>query len=114
MVKLYTEFQLTYTSIELLDTYTLSKPLYKIHLRVFEVPMSGGLQITKRSDEIESYFKEDKEILFYDTFEELIDKCNYYLRNDKSIKKLKENAYKRYINEHTWTKRFEVIHDKLY
>ncbi|MFV0345414.1 MAG: glycosyltransferase [Bacteroidales bacterium] len=114
MVKLYSNFFITLNVIDLWDTYLLSKPIPKVHLRVFEVPMCGGLQITRRSREIESYFEDGKEILLYDTEEELIDKCRYYLKNCKDIGDMKELAYKRAIADHTWEDRFSKLHAILY
>jgi spore maturation protein CgeB len=64
MIKLYSELALSLNSIELLDTYVLKKPILKTHLRVFEVPMCGGAQLTKRTNEIQSYFKKIKKSYF--------------------------------------------------
>lgn len=114
MIKLYSNFTITLNIIDLLDTFTLSKPITKVHLRIFEVPMCGGLQITRRSEEIQLYFEENKEILLYNSDEELIDKCKYYIGKDNIINTMKSNAYLRSIKEHTWENRFIRLHRALY
>ncbi len=114
MIQLYSEIAVSLNSIELLDTYVLKKPILKIHLRVFEVPMCGGVQIAKRNNEIQSYFQEDKEILLYDTMDELVDKTKFYLNNSHLIKKIKISARNISVKSHTWKNRFSKLHERLF
>lgn len=116
MNELYANFSLSLGITELWDTYVLPKPVYKLHLRTFEIPMCGGLQFTAYVDELASYFEADKEIVFYSSKEEYIDKAKFYLREDNSAlrRKMKEAARKRAESEHTWTKRFEKVFEELH
>ena len=111
MCNLYSNMALSLNIIELKNTYILKNPIYKMHLRSFEIPMCGGLQITSYNNEIASYFEDGKEIILYRTDEELIDKCHYYLDNkhNKEILKMKKAAYERAKNEHTWYNRFQRV-----
>ncbi|MEM6642258.1 MAG: glycosyltransferase, partial [Bacteroidota bacterium] len=113
MIELYSQFALTYTSIDLKDTFSLKNPLQKIHLRVFETAACGGLQITHRTDEIEDYFEEDKEIILFDSQEELLEKVNFYLENASSAKKIKKAARERITKQHTWKHRFDKLLTKI-
>ena len=115
MVRFYSQYAISLSIIEYLDTYILKKPVYKLHLRTFEIPMSGGIQIVKRINEIENYFEPNNEILTYDSTEELYEKLNYYLHPDREKLRniIKLNARKRSINEHTWENRFRVIFNEL-
>ena len=116
MNELYANFSLSLGITELWDTYVLPKPVYKLHLRTFEIPMCGGLQFTAYVDELASYFEADKEIVFYSSKEEYIDKAKFYLREDNSTlrRKMKEAARKRAESKHTWTKRFEKVFKGLH
>jgi hypothetical protein len=113
--KIYSRSMISLNITELWNTYILKNPIHKLHLRTFEIAMSGGLSITCRTEEISSYFKEGHEILLYDSEEELKDKLNFYLKpqNHKAREKIKINARLRAENEHTWTHRFNKIFDNL-
>jgi spore maturation protein CgeB len=115
MIKVYNESCLSLNITELRNTYILKKPVYKIHLRTFEIPMAGGLQIAPFSEELNSYFTDGKEIILYKDKEEYIDKVNFYINPARSdeIRKMKILANKRAINEHTWLHRFNNVFSNL-
>ncbi len=111
--KLYSKYAISLSSTEARNTGILNNPVSIINLRSFEIPMSGGLQICAYSEELASYFEEDKEIIFYRTEKEFIEKVNYYLNNEnvEIRKEMKLLARKRAQNEHTWFCRFKNIFD---
>ncbi|MCM1521591.1 MAG: glycosyltransferase [Muribaculaceae bacterium] len=111
MCGLYSSFALSLNIAELRDTYVLRNPIPKIHLRTFEIPMSGGLQFTSRTPEIKEYFEEDKEIVLYGSREEMVEKARFYLdrRHDGQVARMKEAARRRAAADHTWTSRFSRI-----
>lgn len=105
------KFALTLSFTEANSTGVLKKPVPIVNLRNFEIPMSGGLQITMYSDEIASYFEDGSEIILAHSKEELIDKAKFYLSDKKQdIRfRMKVSARERAINEHTWFCRFHKI-----
>lgn len=115
MISLYSNLSISLGVTELRNTYLLNKPIHKLHLRTFEIPMSGGLQLASYSDELASYFENDKEIILYHDDEEMISKSKFYIREDNyNLRlKMKHNAHKRAINEHTWKLRFNSIFNML-
>ncbi len=115
MAELYSSFAISLGITDVRNTYLLKKPVLKLHLRTFEIPMSGGLQIINDTNEIASYFEDDKEILLYKTDEELISKTKFYLQDSqsKTRQKMKAAARKRAESEHTWTNRFNKVFKKL-
>lgn len=98
-------------SIELSSTYLFRDPLLFIRLREFEVPMCGGVHLVNRFPELCEYFEEDKEMLFYGSQEELIDKARFYLapERDAARRAIRQQARKRAVAEHTWLHRFRAI-----
>jgi spore maturation protein CgeB len=102
----YSSYLLSLNITELRNTGLLLNPVHKLHLRTFEICMSGGAQITKKNNELENYFLQDKEIIFYESQEELLSKINFYLKNQHLILKIKTNARERSIRDHTWENRF--------
>ena len=115
MQKIYSTSSLSLNITELRNTYVLNTPIHKMHLRTFEIPMSGGLEIASYTEELASYFKEDKEIVLYKSNEELISKAKFYLdpKNDSLTSKMKKSARKRAESNHTWMNRFKIIFNKI-
>ena len=111
MQNVYSNSTLSLNISELRNTYVLKNPIHKLHLRTFEIPMSGGLQIVSYSEEIASYFEDEKEIILYNTDEELISKSKFYLnkQNSSIVLQMKMNARRRAETEHTWYNRFSKV-----
>ena len=50
--------------------------------RVFEIPAMGGFLMCERTSVMQDLYKEDSEAVMFSSREELIEKCNWYLKND--------------------------------
>jgi len=113
---LYSNLSLSLGVTELWDTYTLSEPVHKIHLRTFEIPMCGGLQIAPYSEELSGYFEENKEIVFFKNEMDLVEKAKFYLSDNNSQlrKEMKMKARSRAENDHSWCARFKKLHDEIF
>lgn len=111
----YSEYSLSLASTSAHHTDVLKDPVKIINLRNFEIPMSGGLEICRYNKELSEYYEEGKEILFYATKEELIDKAKYYTQKatDEEIYMIKRSARRRSENEHTWYHRFSKVLNEL-
>ena len=86
----------------------------RITSRTFNIPGSGGFMLHERTDEVLNYFEEDNEITCFSEESELIDKIEYYLNNSEDRERIRINAYKKAIQEHTWDKRLERIMSTIY
>lgn len=97
------------------NTGHLRNPVQIVHLRNFEIPMSGGVQICQYFDELAGCFEEDKEIIFYRSHEELADKAKFYLAPEREAQRLaiRQAARKRAEGEHTWFHRFSKAFEAL-
>ncbi len=74
--------------------------------RTFEIPACGSLQIAPRNEEILSFFDEDKEIVCFDSLEELKDKISYYLKNENERARIAKAGYERVTSsQHTYIDR---------
>ena len=96
-------------------TDSLKKPLKIINLRSFEIPMSGGIALCKYNPELSEYFDDGKEILFYQTDEELIQKARFYSEkaSDSELHRMKQAARERAEKDHTWWNRFSTVFDTM-
>ena len=113
--ELYSEYALALASTSAVHTDILKEPLKVINLRNFEIPMSGGIEICRFNQELSEYYEEDKEIIFYRTNDELVDKAKYYTQRatDTEIYSIKQAARIRSENEHSWYHRFSKVLNEL-
>jgi spore maturation protein CgeB len=111
----YGRTSLSLGSTELASTFVLKKPLYFVRFREFEAAMSGAAHVVNRSTDIEEYYEADREMIFYDSFDELVDKGRFWLnpKHDTARQKIREAARARSVGEHTWTHRFQRLFDEL-
>ena len=114
MNKAYSNYALSLNVTALRNTYNLKRPIQKLHLRTFEIPMSAGLELVSYSEELAGYFS-DNEMVYYNDRDEMIDKVRFYTNENHSTlcRQMKLNARKRALEEHTWTLRFFKVFRKL-
>ncbi len=80
------------------------------NIRNFEIPACSGFQLSERSPEILQLFEEDKEVACFDTPEEMVSKCDYYLQHKEERDKIRLNGYQRLIKgNHTMSDRAREI-----
>ena len=76
-----------------------------VNARVFEAAGCGAFQIVDKRLALTDLFEEGKEIVIFETKEELKEKVDYYLSHNEERKKISEASYKRAHAEHTYTNR---------
>jgi spore maturation protein CgeB len=80
-----------------------------INCRAFEIAGAGGLQIMEYRPAIEDCFEPGKEIVTYESIEELMDKISFYRNNVDASKSIRMAAYDRVISSHTYQHRLTTI-----
>jgi len=63
--------------------------------RVFEIPACGGFLLAYRTDLVQDLYKEGNEAEFFSTPDELLDKTQYYLRNESARLEIAKRGYDR-------------------
>ena len=91
----------------------LSKRRPQVKARHFETPMCGAMEITQDADDLRNYYQFGEEIVIYKNKRDLARKIRYYLDNPTEREEIARRGYERTIKEHTSTKRFEEIFDKM-
>lgn len=90
-----------------------SPAIKQVRLRDFEATMSGAFYLVEYFEELGEFFEYDKEIVGFNSSEELVDKARYYLSNEGEAERIRQAGMKRARSEHTWHRRFETVFKKM-
>jgi glycosyltransferase involved in cell wall biosynthesis len=89
----------------------------EITRRIFEAMACNKLVITDRLPEnkkLHILFEENKEIVFYDSMQECIEKINYYHDNQEERNLIAKNGYEKVLNKFTQTQVVNRLLEKYY
>lgn len=83
-------------------TYKLpnSHPLVYSRLRDIEAPMLGACYVTEYCEGLETLYDLGKDILTYKTAAELVEHCNYLLKDPAKSTELRKNGQHKALTEH--------------
>lgn len=84
-----------------------------VNCRAFEIAGCGGLHIMENRSSISDCFEPGKEVLTYDSFDELLSLIERAKKHPNDMKIIRANAAKRAHAEHTYEKRLTYILSKL-
>lgn len=84
------------------------KRVEQVKARNFEIPASGGFQISHFALQLEDFFRPGKEIAIYSTPEELVQLVRYYLEHDVERENIRQAGYIR-SQEHSYDNRMEKL-----
>ncbi len=72
-----------------------------INYRTFYLPANGVMQICDNKQHLGKIFELDKEVVGFNTIEECIELCRYYLAHDKERRLIAANGWKRVMRDYT-------------
>lgn len=78
----------------------------QVRLRDFEIPMHGGFYLAQDCPELARHFEIGKEIVVWDTADDLVEKCRHYLERPGERAAVAEAGCRRARGWHTWVSRF--------
>lgn len=81
--------------------------------RPFELAGCRAFVISGYGDDMENYYQENKEMIFYRSGKDLVEKIKYYLARPEEREQIAAAAYKRTMEEHTYEKRFLELFRKM-
>lgn len=90
-----------------------SRLIPHVRLRDFEAPMCRTCYLTGETGEIREFYEVGKEIDTYATEDELVDKTRFYLGHADAAERLRKAGYQRARKDHTWSRRFEELFEKI-
>ncbi len=80
-----------------------------IPLRAWDIMGCGGFLLTDLRIELMDYFTPGKDIVIFESVEELEDKTGFYLSHESLRNKIAQSAYNKVLAEHTCQKRIRAI-----
>ena len=92
---------------------TLRSILTGIPLRAFDIMGAGGFLMTNYQQEYDEYFVAGEDYVYYENYEDLLAKVEYYLAHEKERKDIALNACVKVRTEHTLDKRLDVMEEAL-
>lgn len=85
----------------------------QMKLRMFEVPACKTMLLTQNHPSLEHFFEINKEIVTFETEDEMLDKARYYLNNSTKRESIALAGYNRVEKEHTSQKRLAKLLEEL-
>lgn len=80
-----------------------------LNVRAFELAACGTFQLLQRVPGVGEFFEEGKEIVCFDTAEEMLDKIRHYLSHEEERRRIAEAARARVLRDHTWERRVQKM-----
>lgn len=84
-----------------------------LNVRAFELAACGVFQLLQRVPSVSQFFEEGREIVCFDTKEEMVEKIRYYLSHEDERRRIAEAARQRVLRDHTWRQRVTRIVDLM-
>lgn len=82
-------------------------------LRALEIMGSGGFLLSNYQTDFFDYFIPGDDFAFYESRTDLLDKIDYYLKNNNERAQMAASAHKKIVNAHTFVHRIKEIESYL-
>lgn len=83
-------------------------------LRIWDILGSGGFLMTNFQAELPMYLAEGEDYVCFESTQELVEKCGYYLAHDKERQTIAANGYRKVKEYHTYRRRVEEMLEKVF
>lgn len=105
----YTEAPLVFNTAKINLNISLRSIVNGIPLRGLDIMGSGGFLLTNYQADFLEHFVPDEDYVYYDSYEDLMGKVEYYLSHEKERKEIAENGLQKICRSHTYDKRIEEM-----
>lgn len=105
----YREMPLIFHQTKINLNITLRSIKTGIPLRAMDIMGSGGFLLTNFQSELLEYFEPDRDFVYYNDYQDLQDKVDYYLTHEKERKEIAASGCKKVREEHTYRKRIKEM-----
>ncbi|MCH3998839.1 MAG: DUF3880 domain-containing protein [Lachnospiraceae bacterium] len=109
----YAEAPYVYKSTKINLNITLRSIRSGIPLRCFDIMGAGGFLLSNYQEDFLYFFKPDKDFVFYESRDDLMNKIALYLRDEELRMRIAESGYRKVASEHTFDIRVRQILDVI-
>lgn len=85
-----------------------------IPLRVMDILGAGGFCLTNYQAELNEYFENGVDLVWYESIDDLVDKCRYYLSHDKEREAIACNGHKKAMELFSYENQLQAIMAKAF
>lgn len=85
-----------------------------VNMRIFEAMATGSFMLTNRFPELEQLFTDGEHCGMYSSYEEMLDKVQYYLDHEDEREKIASQGCKEVLGKHTYRARLEKVLDQMF
>ena len=108
-VSYYDELPFFYPNSRINFNCTSKQMKGAVNQRVFDVPAAGAFVLTDWREQMDQLFEPDKEVVFYQSPDEVPELVRFYLKNQAAREKIVQAARKRILSHHTYGIRLKEI-----
>lgn len=105
----YKEMPAVFQSSKINLNITLRSIKTGIPLRAMDIMGSGGFLMTNYQVELPEYFEPDVDFVYYNDYEDLQNKTDYYLTHEKEREEIAANGCQKVRGEHTYQNRIKEM-----
>jgi len=81
----------------------------QLKARTFEVPGAGAFLLTECVDELEEYYDLDREVVCFNSLDELVERARFYLTHEAARSAIARRGHERTLRDHTYERRFAAL-----
>lgn len=85
-----------------------------IPLRIFDIMGCGGFVLTNYQEDLLNFFEPDVDFVYYEDYEDLLAKTEYYLTHDSERETIARNGYQKVKANHTYEQRIHTMIGSLH
>lgn len=108
-VDYYNEMPYVFRNSKINLNITLRSIKSGIPLRCMDICGSGGFLLSNYQEDLYDVFVPGEDMIIYDSIDDLINKCKYYLSHDTERRQIAQNGFGKIEEKHTYDIRFEEI-----
>ena len=108
-VDYYNEMPYVFRNSKINLNITLRSIKSGIPLRCMDICGAGGFLLSNYQENLYDVFVPGEDMIIYDSIDDLINKCKYYLSHDTERRRIAQNGFGKIEEKHTYDIRFEEI-----
>lgn len=109
MADYYTEAPFVFSAAKINLNITLKSIVNGIPLRAMDIMGCGGFLLTNFQSDFLRFFEPGEDFVYYEDYDDLMDKVQYYLSHEKERERIAENGFQKVKKFHSYEQRVEEM-----